>query len=442
MFDVDPEILGTVPVDPSEEQRHADLSDVHRRHVSRYDPIHLGRRFGNQPHLQQSFDRLGRQFCRNAVLFRKCVGRIGFFARFEPFDDEVHHRQQHEVAVSPADVFGLLFKVELADILVGESQFGSEQADEPRQLEPHQQQRQCGKTPVDRVVFGDSHLTADIDHLDDLERDAGKDSGEQGAAEPNFRVRHVHIEKDEHQNRNQVRNGVCNRCDGPAGQVSMGSRVQQNRKTGIADQQYGHNDHQSQIIRELPDVGPVPPDLPDFVEIAFDFPKEAEYGVEQHHDADTEKESALGIFDRPVDKFHDPAKQGLLSGKVAEKLALQDVLESESSGDGEQYGQHRYEGEQGAVGQGSGADVELCTANVANREDKAFQQVVQSDTFDRTVDAADAPEVIGKKTDGIDDPAFDRQKQLFHNPKPLFVKEELNKSIKKTQKGIIFIPPI
>ena len=65
-----------------------------------------------------------------------------------------------------------------------------------------------------------------------------------------------------------------------------GGGAEQDRKTGVADQEHGGDDHQGEVVGELAYIGASPADLPDVVEVALDFAEQAEHRVEQQYDAD------------------------------------------------------------------------------------------------------------------------------------------------------------
>src|SRR5690606_27937508 len=54
------------------------------------------------------------------------------------------------------------------DILVSERNFRTQQHDQPTCLQPEQEQRQCGKTTIDRIGAGKPELQVEIESLKDL----------------------------------------------------------------------------------------------------------------------------------------------------------------------------------------------------------------------------------------------------------------------------------
>ncbi len=82
-------------------------------------------------------------------------------------------------------------------VLVGKGQFGPVQDDQPAQLEPDEEKRKSGKTPVDGVVIRGPDLKGDVRPLYDLEDRAGDDSGQQRGGKADLRIRHENVEKGE-----------------------------------------------------------------------------------------------------------------------------------------------------------------------------------------------------------------------------------------------------
>ena len=70
------------------------------------------------------------------ALFRNGFCRIGSFSFFKPFGDVGHDEHGYKVAVTPADAARVLIETEIADVLSGIRQLGTEQTDGPRNLEP------------------------------------------------------------------------------------------------------------------------------------------------------------------------------------------------------------------------------------------------------------------------------------------------------------------
>ena len=58
--------------------------------------------------------------------------------------------------------------VVVVEVLIGVTQFGTKEADGPRDLYPQHEQRQGGKWTVDGIVAGEEYLRMDIEYLQSL----------------------------------------------------------------------------------------------------------------------------------------------------------------------------------------------------------------------------------------------------------------------------------
>ena len=72
----------------------------------------------------------------NLALFGYLLGCIGLGVLFKTLGYEGHYQDGDKVAVATADVARILVEAEVPDILSGVGQFGTEQADSPRYLQP------------------------------------------------------------------------------------------------------------------------------------------------------------------------------------------------------------------------------------------------------------------------------------------------------------------
>lgn len=80
--------------------------------------------------------------CRLYRAFRLCKA-LGY---------ERHYQDRDEIAVAPADVARIFVETEVSDILSCIGQFGTEEADGPRDLQPQQKHRKGGKATVNGIV--------------------------------------------------------------------------------------------------------------------------------------------------------------------------------------------------------------------------------------------------------------------------------------------------
>lgn len=280
----------------------------------------------------------------------------------------------------------------------------AEKADEPRELQPQQEERQGGKTSVDGVITGDPDLSRNVEHLEKLEGRAGNEGTEEGITKLDFGVGDVDVDEGEQADDEEERKSFHERCQNMVEQIELvDGRTDEQGDAGIADHKDGNDEDQGQIVGELAVIGSLAFDVPDVVEVVFDPENEAHYRVEHEDDAHADEDAALGIFERRVGKFESFGENGFLPGKVFEEFALDDVLEAKASGNGEKDGQNGNDGQKSAVGQGRSARTDVELDEVADGENKDADKIENPGTSPVGVLFGDAPDVLADELDELAD---------------------------------------
>ena len=124
------------------------------------------------------------------------VGRKG--GRLEALADFGHDDQTQKIVIAAADVGRFFAEVERLYILAQVRQFGTYQADGPRDLCPQQEHRDGSEASVDGIVARNPYLAADIDVLKSLKSGSGDDAGDDGMFQLYFGVGDEYIQPDEH----------------------------------------------------------------------------------------------------------------------------------------------------------------------------------------------------------------------------------------------------
>ena len=123
----------------------------------------------DNPQFDQQVENLCRDADGDAVSIRKLVCRIGFFALLEAFDDKRSYQKGQEIFVAATDIAAVAVETELLYILRSVGQFGTEKANQPRELQPQEQQRQSGKATIDGIILAHPDLSANVNELEELE---------------------------------------------------------------------------------------------------------------------------------------------------------------------------------------------------------------------------------------------------------------------------------
>ena len=161
------------------------------------------------------------------------------------------------------------------------------------------------------------------------------------------------------------------------------------------DNQQRQQQNHGKIVGDFPEHAARMLHLPDEVEAALDVVYQYQDGEEQHDEAHSDEDPALGMLQIGLHPCED--QFGLLVHHSFAELGFDHGIHAEASGDGKQDGQNRDDGEQGAVGQCRCTHRNAVVHELVGGQQEDFDTVVDlfSDGSDLIV--GDAPDVFGKE---------------------------------------------
>lgn len=122
---------------------------------------------------------------------------VGGHALGKAVGDAVEEEDAERVVVATRHVLRVLGEGIFIDTLVGIAELGTDEDDDPRDVEPQHEHRQGGKCAVDGVVAGEDDLVVDVEILQHLEESTGEDAGDEYGTPLDMGVGHEFVESDE-----------------------------------------------------------------------------------------------------------------------------------------------------------------------------------------------------------------------------------------------------
>lgn len=395
------EVLAAVAVQTVEQQAHTELAHVYRGLVGYLLALFVSRYLMYQVNLLQLEECVVDQPEGDLVLSAQLRGGVGGLVEAEALDDARGDEDGDEVTVAAADVARVLVETEVADVLAGVGELRSEEADGPRHLHPEQEQRQGGKAAVDGVVARHPHLSADVEVLEELVGRPGQDARDERMAQLHLRIGHEDVERRKHAPGQHVGDAAyqefAQRCQQGVVAEVLHHRADEDGETARQHNQDGHEQQHRQVVGGLAIDAACLLHLPDVVERGLHVVDQHQHRPEQHHQAHADEDAVLRLGQVGVDEAQDVLHGLRIASEALHHLALHQLVEAESPGDGKDDGQYRHDGQQRAVGQRRGLVGQAVLGEVVDAEVDGLDHGDQREGGARHLILRDAPDVVGEK---------------------------------------------
>src|SRR5713226_6097130 len=197
------------------------------------------------------------------------------------------------------------------DVLMGKSNHGAQQNDDPAQVKPDQKNRQLGKGAVDGVVLGDADLEMDIGPLGQLPESSGNHATENRRAQRHGRIREIRVEEGQSDPNQKIgtQNGEEKEQIGHTGNLQHA--LHQRRALDRAGKTEGGNgqdrkrQQDAQIVAELPPQRSGSLDSPNSVQRELDVSDHRDGGRNQTRQSQRAEGLDVGLVDVANDLSDD-----------------------------------------------------------------------------------------------------------------------------------------
>ena len=139
------------------------------------------------------------------------------------------------------------------------------------------------------------------------------------------------------------------------------------------DASRAHHEHrqehkQGRVVGDFALQGALGGYAPHVVETVLHTAHERNERPQQENDTDADEDALRSMRQVVIDIFQRVFQRMALSGEILEKLALQQVLEAEATGNGKQQRQCRHDGQHGPVSEGTGLGLQVAVHERAHAQ--------------------------------------------------------------------------